>query len=91
MSNSNPPPDVDHAIRDAAVRHASRIAQERVTEAISVIVALGPDAPATLRQACAALGAAYTELAWGDPSVSHSVPREEGDPEKRDDLGDKRS
>jgi hypothetical protein len=61
---------------DAAIREASRVAQNHVAAAIAVIVALGPDAPSTLREANTQLGQAFTALGWGDPSVPYSIPRE---------------
>lgn len=62
---------------DEAIRAASRAAQERVAEAISIIVGLGADAPSSLREAAAALGTAYTALGWADPSAGYSVPSAE--------------
>lgn len=61
---------------DVAIREASRTAQNHVAAAIAVIIGLGPDAPSTLREANSQLGAAFTSLGWGDPTVPYSIPRE---------------
>lgn len=61
---------------DAAIRAASRTAQEQVAAAISTVVALGPDAPSTLREALQTLGSAFNQLGWGDPAVPYGVPRD---------------
>jgi hypothetical protein len=59
------------------IRTACRRAQELVAEAIQTIVALGPDAPSTLREASQTMGSAYTQLSWADPAVPYSVPRDD--------------
>lgn len=56
----------------AAVRKASGL----VAEAIGALAALGPDAPANVREALSSLGMAYTALGWADPNVPYSIERE---------------
>ena len=67
------------AIDADTIRAASRKAQENVAAAIATIIALGPDAPSSLREASATLGSAFNQLGWSDPQVPYSIPRKPDD------------
>lgn len=64
-------------LNDGPAADAVRQASTLVAQAINTLVALGPDAPMSVREALAPLGSAYSILGMADPAVTWSIPREE--------------